>query len=80
MANLTIKNIPEPLVQKLKARAAARRRSLNLEVITCLERVVQSVPIDPESFLARARRLRRTPTNFRLTDKALAQLKAAGRP
>lgn len=80
MANLTIKNVPEPLVRKLKRLAVMHRRSLNLEVITCLEGIVQSVPLDPESILARARKLRRTPAAFRLTDRTLAQLKAAGRP
>ena len=34
MATLTIKNIPEPLVKRLKKQAAAHRRSLNFEVIS----------------------------------------------
>lgn len=80
MANLTIKNVLEPLVQKLKRMAVMHRRSLNLEVIACLGGIVQSVPLDPESILARARKLRRTPVAFRLTDRTLAQLKAARRP
>lgn len=79
MANLTIKNVPEPLVRKLKRLAVKHRRSLNLEVITCLEGIVQSIPLDPEAILARAQKLRRTPATFRLTDRVLAQLKTAGR-
>jgi len=80
MANLTIKNVPESLVQKLKRMAVMHRRSLNLEVIACLGGIVQSVPLDPESILARARKLRRIPAAFRLTDRTLTQLKAAGHP
>src|SRR5919197_1446378 len=33
MATLTIKNVPEPLVRRLKARATLHRRSLNREVV-----------------------------------------------
>src|SRR5439155_25439010 len=43
MANLTIKNVPGRVLRRLKARAALHRRSLNLEVIVCLESLVQSV-------------------------------------
>jgi antitoxin FitA len=80
VANLTIKNIPEPLVRRLKRRAAAHRRSLNLEVISCLEATVQAVPIDPETMLARVRALRGTPRGLRVNDALLARLKSAGRP
>ncbi|MDE3034612.1 MAG: DNA-binding protein [Nitrospirota bacterium] len=80
MATLTIKNISDRVVKRLKARAVQHHRSLNYEVIACLEAVAQATPIDADSFLARVRSLRRTPANFRLTDKTLAQLKTAGRP
>jgi len=52
MANLTIKNIPGPVLRRLKARAATHRRSLNLEVIACLEALVQSARVDADSLLA----------------------------
>ena len=79
MANLTIKNVPKPVLRRLKARAALHRRSLNLEVISCLESLVQSTPLDAEALLARVREIRRTPARARLTDRALTRLKAAGR-
>lgn len=79
MATLTIKNIPEPLVKRLKQQAAAHRRSLNFEVISYLEQMIHSVPMDAESLLARARALRRTPKGVRLTDRVLHELKVAGR-
>lgn len=79
MATLTIKNIPEPLVKRLKQQAAANRRSLNFEVISYLEQMTHSVPVDAESLLARARALRLTPKGVRLTDRVLHELKVAGR-
>jgi plasmid stability protein len=79
MPNLTIKNVPAPVVRRLKARAAIHRRSLNLEVIACLETLVQAAPVDPETLLSRVRAIRRTPARTTLTDRALARLKTAGR-
>jgi plasmid stability protein len=80
MATLTIKNIPERLVRRLKTQAALHRRSLNHEVIVCLETATQAAPVDPETLLAHARTLRRTPMRFRVTDRTLAKLKTSGRP
>jgi len=80
MATLTIRDVPQPLVDRLKAQATVHRRSLNREVIACLEGTVRAVPLDPDTLLARARQLRRTPVRLRLTDRTLARLKAAGRP
>lgn len=79
MANLTIKNVPNPVLRRLKARAVLHRRSLNLEVIACLESLVQSAPVDADALLARVREIRRRPARSRLTDRVLARLKAAGR-
>lgn len=79
MATLTIKNVPEPLVARLKDQAVLHRRSLNHEVIACLEAVAQATPLDPESLLARVRAVRRRPSRFRLTDRSLTRLKTAGR-
>ncbi|GJL54446.1 MAG: hypothetical protein NPIRA02_15780 [Nitrospirales bacterium] len=79
MATLTIKNIPEPLVRKLKNQAEVHRRSLNHEVIQCLEQAAGSVPLNPESLIARARIIRKSPTT-RLTDRTLQKLRTEGRP
>ena len=80
MATLTIKNIPEPLVRRLKQRAALHRRSLNLEVISCLERATQAALVDVEAELARIRAIRKTPVGFKVTDALLKELKSHGRP
>ena len=80
MATLTIKHVPQPLVDRLKRRAALHRRSLNREVIACLEGVARPVPVDADALLARAWEVRRTPTRGRVNDRTLARLKTAGRP
>jgi plasmid stability protein len=58
MATLSIKNVPEALVKRLKSQAATNRRSLNLEVIAVLEGTTRSTPIDVEAELARVRAIR----------------------
>ncbi len=40
MASLTIKNIPDPLYAQLKQAAQAHRRSINSELIVCLEKAL----------------------------------------
>ena len=75
MATLTIKNISEPVVRRLKQQAAAQHRSLNLQVISYLEQMTHSVPLDADALLARARALRRTPNSVKLTDRVLRVLK-----
>jgi plasmid stability protein len=79
LANLTIKNVPAPVVRRLKVRATLHRRSLNLEVIACLEALVRPSPVDPDALLVRVREIRRAPARTRLTDRLLGRLKAAGR-
>lgn len=79
MTNLTIKNLPQPLYERLKERAARNRRSLNSEVIHALERATGSVPVDAEALLARVRAVReRAALPYRTTDE-LRALRDAGR-
>ena len=79
MATLTIKNVPDKLVRRLKAQAALHRRSLNLEVITCLEGASQPTPVDPDAILATARAIRINPVGLRLTDRVVEELINHGR-
>jgi plasmid stability protein len=58
MTNLTIKNVPPALYERLKARAEANRRSLNSEVIHSLERSVGAAPVDAVALLASVRAVR----------------------
>lgn len=55
---LTLKNIPDPVYQRLKTSAELHHRSLNSEAIVCLESVLLPTRLAAEERLARARNLR----------------------
>lgn len=74
MPTLTIKGLPDPLYRRLKQQAEAHRRSLNGEIITCLERALAGGPIDPADWLAEAIAFRE---RLRLTPLSPRQLRAA---
>lgn len=80
MASLTVKGIPDPLYERLKLSAAENRRSLNSEVIICLERSLQSRRIDPEALLARLEVLQKRVSLPPLTDEILRKARTEGRP
>lgn len=46
MPSLTLKNVPEPLLDKLRDRASSDRRSLNQEVLYLLEEALWRSPRD----------------------------------
>ena len=80
MPTLTIKNIPEDLYMQLKRYAEINRRSLNSEVILCIERAIRSRRIQPEVYLARARQLREKTMQHPITDDEFNAAKMVGRP
>ena len=80
MHTITVKNIPSDLYERLKESASVNRRSINSEVIVCIERAVGSRRIDPEDVIARARELREATAAYQATDDELTQAKSAGRP
>jgi len=58
MATMTLKGIPDELLDKLKARAELHRRSLNAEALVALERHVGPTRYDPDEMLERIRATR----------------------
>ena len=80
MTTLTIKNLPDDLHQRLKERAERHRRSLNSEVLVCLEHAVGASRVDPEAHLARIRAIRAKTAAWPLTDERLEQARREGRP
>ncbi len=80
MATITVKNIPDDLYEQLKSRAATNRRSINSEVIVCIERAVRARRVDPEAALARARQLREATAGYGTSDEEFDAAKRAGRP
>jgi plasmid stability protein len=79
MRTITLKNVPEDLYERLKGAAALNRRSINGEVIFCLERAVHPRKVDPEAVLVRARQLREETTGYAISDEEFAAAVEAGR-
>jgi plasmid stability protein len=80
MPTITVKNIPADLYERLKESARAHRRSINSEIIVCIERAVGTHKIDVEAEIARARELREMTGDYFLTDDDLKRFKSEGRP
>ena len=55
MASITLKNIPEKIHERRKQRARLNRRSLQQEIMACLERTVLPRKVDPEEILGQVR-------------------------
>lgn len=79
MATVTVRGIPDQLYKRLKKRAAENRRSINSEIIVCLQRYVQGTPVGPEAFLRRADALRERLALPPITEEFLHAAKYAGR-
>jgi plasmid stability protein len=78
MANVTIKDVPTRLHQRLKANAKLNRRSLNSEVITLLEAAVEPRKVNVDEILAAARAVR-SHVKRELTDQEINRMKRQGR-
>ncbi|MEX0646676.1 MAG: Arc family DNA-binding protein [Balneolaceae bacterium] len=59
MPSITVKNIPDSIYQKLKQQARAQHRSMNSEIIACLERTVEPKRVSPDEILRQARMMRK---------------------
>jgi hypothetical protein len=79
MPTVTLRNIPEELYEALKRRAERNRRSLNSEIIVCLEEAVRRQGVVTEELLARARQLREKTARYTITDDEFNTAKRAGR-
>ena len=58
MPTLTLKNIPDELYTRLKEAAKAHHRSLNSEILYCVERTLTPHKFDVSEHIAAARALR----------------------
>lgn len=54
MPTITVRNVPDAVVRRLKARAERNHRSLNGEVVTLLEQAALAQTQDVEALLAEA--------------------------
>ncbi len=78
MPSVTIKNIPEGIYKKLKARAKSNHRSINGEIMSVLHRDLEEDTINVEEFLERARKIREK-INITFTDEEITAAKNEGR-
>lgn len=80
MTTFTVKNIPPNLYEKLKKSAELNRRSINSEIIVCIEQSVQSQALDTNRILAKARKLRSLTQAMPITDDELLKAIEDGQP
>jgi plasmid stability protein len=79
-ANLILKNIPDEIYDRLREAAQAHHRSLNSEVIACLEQALMPVRVGPGEHLARAKRIREGLTSGPFEADEIAEAIDQGRP
>ncbi|WP_020403212.1 FitA-like ribbon-helix-helix domain-containing protein [Gracilimonas tropica] len=58
MPSITVKNIPKDIYDRVREQANAHHRSINSEIIACLEIAVKPQKVSAEDILQEARRLR----------------------
>jgi plasmid stability protein len=80
MPSITVKNISDELYENLRRSAEANHRSINKEIIYCIEQMLMSQRKDPDAILSRARELREKSRDYLISDEELARAKRAGRP
>ena len=80
MPTITLKNISDSLYTTLKAAASVHRRSLNSEILYCVERTLGTYKINPSEHIEEARKLREKTTQYQITNQELNDTKNAGRP
>lgn len=56
--NITIRDIPDDVYEKLKKQAELNHRSINSEVIVYLKKLVQSNRRDPDQIISDAKKLK----------------------
>lgn len=79
MRNITVKNIPNDLYDQLKQSAKINRRSINQEIIVCIESSIQGTVIEPQQFLDNARRLRKITADHPISNEELNRVKGIKR-
>ena len=80
MPSLTIKNIPDELYDELKHAAELHRRSINSEVLTYLERMLQPDKVTSTERIKRAETLRADIKPNAITPEEISNAINSGRP
>tara|TARA_R100001143_G_scaffold63594_1_gene73167 strand:+ start:22690 stop:22932 length:243 start_codon:yes stop_codon:yes gene_type:complete len=77
--NITIRDIPDDVYEKLKRQAELHHRSINSEVIVYLKKIVQSQRRDPAQIIAQAKKLKKKAKGS-LTIQQIQEAIDQGRP
>ncbi|NOZ53767.1 MAG: Arc family DNA-binding protein [Gammaproteobacteria bacterium] len=80
MPSLTIKNIPDDLYSRLKEAAQVHHRSMNSEILYCIERTLVPHKVNISEQIFEARKLRAKTAEHPLADDELNAAKNEGRP
>jgi len=80
MPTITLKNIPDTLYAQLKQAASAHHRSLNSEILYCIECTLGIHKINTAEHIEVARQLRAMTAQYNLTEQTLNDAKNEGRP
>jgi plasmid stability protein len=80
MATITLKNIPDDLYKQLKETAKAHHRSINSELINCLEIVLKPQKVPVEQRLVRLRSVREQVQPNTVAHQEIRQAIKEGRP
>jgi len=80
MPTITVKNMPDDIYEDLKKSASMHRRSINSEVIFCIEKAVRSHRLDSKALFTRVQAMRNKIEGPPLTDAVLRQAREEGRP
>ncbi len=80
MASITIKNIPEELYEKLRLTATLHRRSINSEMINCLESVLMPKKLTISERLQRAKWIRSKINKDAIHPHQISKAISEGRP
>ncbi len=79
MATLTLKNVPEQLIARLREAASRNNRSLNREAITQLEAANGATARDVGAMLGQIRAVRERMTGIYVTDALVREGRDEGR-
>lgn len=79
MATVTLKNIPDDLYEQLKLAANAHHRSINSELIHCLEKTYKPTRLSAAELATKAGELRRRVAINRLDIEEITAAKNQGR-
>ncbi|NLI75582.1 MAG: Arc family DNA-binding protein [Candidatus Riflebacteria bacterium] len=78
MATITLKNVPRMVHLEIKKRAERNHRSINSEIVTCLERILGLRADEVDDVLARMEKVQKG-LRFVVTDEDVRRAKIEGR-